>query len=266
MHELQRQYIDILNNSFLEKKKLNCTFSLRAFAKYISISPTGLSLILNGKRPLTTTKASEILFKLKLNDELESQFVDAVEKFEYYRLNETEKKERELENTLNYEEINQSDFNLIDEWYHLVILNLTALKDFNSDPEWIAGVLGISNAAATDAICKLLQLGLLEKNDNGVLLRNSKPISISSLTSSESIQYYHEQNITRAIKSIKAVPVDQRDISSIIMPINKEKMGEAKKMIQNFTRELASFLKDGSEYEDVYSLNVQFFPQTRMDQ
>ena len=41
-----------------------------------------------------------------------------------------------------------------------------------------------------------------------------------------------------------------------------ETLEEAKKMIKNFRRELSSFLESEGNHEQVYSLNIQLFPQS----
>jgi hypothetical protein len=43
---------------------------------------------------------------------------------------------------------------------------------------------------------------------------------------------------------------------------SQEKMEEAKRRIRLFRKELAAFLEEG-EGTEVYSLNIQLFPQTR---
>jgi uncharacterized protein (TIGR02147 family) len=65
-----------------------------------------------------------------------------------------------------------------------------------------------------------------------------------------------------ALVSLENDDIDRRDISSIMVCTNKEKLIEAKRRIRLFRKELAAFLEeDGGD--QVYSLNVQLFPQSK---
>lgn len=262
MTKWREKYIQILLDYWNLKKEVNPSFSMRSFARYLETSPSVLSLILNGKRPLTTTKAVELLTKLKLDHHLAESFMEAVTKDEYYRLNETERKERELNKNLDYEQIKLDHFKVINDWYHFGILNLTLLDSFVSDNAWIANALGLTLIETGEAVNRLKRLGLLEER-NGVLVRTEKSLETPSDIPSSAIRSFHKQNITRAEESLEDIAIEDRDITSIMMPVDKAKLTEAKKMIRNFRKELASFLKSGETKDQVYSLNIQLFPQSR---
>ena len=68
-------------------------------------------------------------------------------------------------------------------------------------------------------------------------------------------------NIVMIITALKDDDVMERDITSIMMPVDLTKMEEAKKKIKNFRKELAAFLR-GKNQDRVYSLNIQLFPQS----
>jgi uncharacterized protein (TIGR02147 family) len=262
MSPWQENYIQILTDVWNEKKKINSSFSMRSFARFIDCSPSVLSLILNGKRTLTTAKAMDFSQKLRLSPLRNDEFMKAVTKDEYYRLNETERKSRSLKEELDYEKIQLDQFKVINDWYHFGILNLCLLENFTNSNSWIADSLGITMIEAGEAINRLTRLGLL-KEENGSLIRTEKSLEASSEIPSSAIRSFHKQNIKRAEASIEEVEIDRRDISSIMMPVDRTKLKEAKKMIRNFRLELSSFLKSGENKDQVYSLNIQLFPQSR---
>jgi uncharacterized protein (TIGR02147 family) len=142
----------------------------------------------------------------------------------------------------------------------LGILNLTLLSHFRSDHKWIARELGITLKKCREAIERLVRLGLLEEK-SGQLVRTDKSIETPTDIPSEAIKSFHRQNIERALNSIDNADVSERDITSIMMPVDGEKLEEAKKRIRNFRRELAAFLREGSKGEKGYSLNIQLLPQ-----
>jgi uncharacterized protein (TIGR02147 family) len=262
MSPWQENYIQILTDYWNEKKKINSSFSMRSFARFLDCSPSVLSLVLNGKRTLTTARAMEFSSKLKLEEKETDLFLKAVTKDEFYRLNETERKSRSLQKELDYDQLKLDHFKVINDWYHFGILNLCLLENFKSNTSWIADSLGITMMEAGEAVNRLQRLGLLSERE-GRLYRTEKSLETSSDIPSSAIRSFHKQNIKRAEATLEEVPIDQRDITSIMMPVDKSKLVEAKKMIKNFRLELAAFLRTGEAKDQVYSLNIQLFPQSR---
>ncbi|MCK5073644.1 MAG: TIGR02147 family protein [Bacteriovoracaceae bacterium] len=256
-------YKQILNNVLKDRRKKNPSYSLRSFARSLDTSPTTLSSILSGKRPLTMEKGIEWTALLKLDQKSKKEFLEAISKDSYYRLNPTERENRKLEEKLDYYQLKLDSFKMISNWYHLGILNLTMLDHFQHDEKWIANELGISTKECEEAIKRLLRLGLLEYRENKYT-RTHKSIETPTDIPSQAIRNFHRENIERAMQSLEVFPVEERDITSIMMPIDKSKLAEAKLKIKNFRRSLSSFLKS-EDGDQVYSLNIQLFPQNNND-
>ncbi len=256
----QSVYISILKTILENRIKKNSSYSLRAFAKSLKTSAGSLSDILKSKRPLTLEKALAWVDLLGLELNEKEAFLDAVSKDSTLRLNQTEKKSRELKEKYESYLLRLDQFKLINDWYHFGILNLTELNEFKSDIKWISEKLKIEKELITEAINRLKRLGLLEEKD-GVLRRSKNNLETSTDIPSEVIRNFHKQNIQRALISLKDDDVMERDITSIMMPVDLTKMEEAKKKIKNFRKELAAFLR-GKNQDRVYSLNIQLFPQS----
>lgn len=71
-------YHELLLEKFEQKKKSNPAYSLRAFARYLEISVSKLSQILNRKQGLSLKSAEAISLKLNLNTEEKEWFCDSV--------------------------------------------------------------------------------------------------------------------------------------------------------------------------------------------
>ncbi|MGZ3806814.1 MAG: helix-turn-helix transcriptional regulator, partial [Bacteriovorax sp.] len=63
----------LITHRFEEIRSRNSSFSLRAFAKNLGLSPASLSQILSGKRPLTLSTAKKICDSLNLSPIEEQQ-------------------------------------------------------------------------------------------------------------------------------------------------------------------------------------------------
>jgi uncharacterized protein (TIGR02147 family) len=177
------------------------------------------------------------------------------------RVDPTKRRERAMEQKMEYVRIQIDQFATIADWWHFGLLNLVNVKTFRSDVAWMSEQLGISTEDCVDALARLKRLGLLS-DESGSWKRTSNPLETPSDIPSKAIRGFHRQNIRRALASIESVPVQDRDITSIMVVTNKAKLAEAKKRIRVFRKELADFL-DADGGDEVYSLNIQLFPQTK---
>lgn len=72
--ETQIDYRQILKSELEQRKERNDGYSLRAFAKYLDVSPSCLSEIFSGKRHLPMHKVANVLEKLGISGEVANVF------------------------------------------------------------------------------------------------------------------------------------------------------------------------------------------------
>ena len=252
----QGDCIDWLHHEYCKRRSVNDRYSLRSFAKTLSLSPGLLSGILSRKRPLSQKLGLRIAARLDYGPELRKEFLQRIQKNNI----ETLKAALPTAAERNFVAIADDSFDLISEWYHNAILSLIETASFQSDPHWIAAKLGISIIEARDAIARLIRVGLVEDH-NGVLA-GSRHTTTTHNVPSEAIRKSHRQHMQMAAESLDLVDVSERDITCITMSTDASKIAGAKEMIRHFRRELATYLEDGTCHE-VYCLNVQLFPLTK---
>jgi transcriptional regulator with XRE-family HTH domain len=125
MKNYQAIYIECLNSAWAKRQQRNPAYSLRAFARDLEISPTGISLILNKKRPLTLERAINWAEKLQMNEDEKAVFLEAVSCDSVERLNPNNRKSEQLLEKIQYYELQLDQFAVVSDWYHLAILNLS---------------------------------------------------------------------------------------------------------------------------------------------
>ena len=256
----RNEVVGILKTEMILRQQRNPSYSLRAFARDLATSPAALSLVLQGKRAVTTEKAIAWADSLKLTTDKRQTLLSAVTRDLEVRLDPIARKTRSLEERMVYMRLKHDEFAPISDWWHFGLMNLVKLKNFENDIKWMSSKLGITSEQCTEALERLARLKLMEQVA-GQWVRTSRSIETSSDLPSEAIKSFHRQNIRRALKTIDEVEVQDRDISSIIVATNKEKLAEAKKRIRLFRKELAEYLSS-DDGDEVYSLNIQLFPQT----
>lgn len=229
-----------------------------------------LSMVMNGKRPLTAKQAMQVSVLLGLDRAQAEQLLEwtllalpanakRTGRVESARARRAERVAQAL-----FEDLGLEKFRVISQWHHVAILDLSTTRGFRDDPNWIAQRLGIETGEARTAIERLESLGLLTLQ-RGVLRKSREKVFFPTSRSAPEIRSFHQQMIERAreeLQRTKEADFEARSISGMTMAIRLDRLDEAKRRIQNFQKEMAHFLTEG-EREEVYQLNVQFFPLTK---
>lgn len=241
-----------LENLIAEKIKKNPQFSLRAFARMVDVSPAVLSRILSGKRKLTFNLATRIADALVLGpverDTLYSFFLGSSE----------EKTEEEK----NQKELSVDCFNAMKEWYHYGITQLLYIESFKEDSKWISKMLAITELEAKMAIDRLLRLEILDRDENGKLYRTATHLSTTTDIASAGIRHFQKQILEKSIESLEKDDLIERDITSITIAINEDRLAEAKLEIKKFRMKMSEFLSTGKKTR-VYNLGVHLIPLSK---
>jgi uncharacterized protein (TIGR02147 family) len=158
--------------------------------------------------------------------------------------------------------LDETRLEMISDWTHLAIRQLASVSPLPNDPEWIARQLVFEAPAAQvrRALDNLVVLGLLELKD-GFFRMSQSWITTQEDIPSKALRSHHSQMIENAKKSIEMVPVEKRQICGSTMAIPLNKMESAKSLIRQFASDMAK-LMDSPSCDQVYQLNVQFFPLT----
>ncbi len=241
-----------LENLLAEKIKKNPQFSLRAFARMVEVSPAVLSRILSGKRRLTFNLAVRIADALVLGP------IERETLYSFYTGGASEESHEDR----HEKELTIDCFNAMKEWYHYGITQLLYIDSFNEDPKWIAKMLSISELEAKLAIDRLLRLEILDRDENGKLYRTAAHLSTSTDVASAGIRHFQKQILEKSIMSLESDDISERDITSITIAINEDRIPEAKKEIMKFRKKMAEFLADG-EKTRVYNLGVHLIPLSK---
>ena len=247
--------VDWLRSEFVRRRTTNPAYSLRSFARFLQLSSGSLSEIMSRKRKLTTTQATKIVERLKLDPETGKSFIALVK---------AAKTDREMATAApskdgpRYKQIDDDAFHIISDWYHFAILSLMSTKSFRSDVTWISRRLGISITEVRIAVERLLRLGYIAVDDDGWRLAEAH-LATSTDIPSAAIRRSHVQSLQQVIDYIDIIDPKDRDVSSITVAVNKEKLPVAKELIRNFRRLLADFLEAGPR-DEVYNLNIQLMP------
>lgn len=209
MHEPS---IGFFKSGTFKKKKKKPHFSLRSFARWLNLSPAQVSQILSGKRTVSLKSFLKISDKLDLSPIEKKEFLGSVSKI--HNKNLKQYKDHEI----NYLKLQEDEFRLISDWYHLAILSLTEVKGAKADPRWIAQKLKISVQCAQDALLRLQRLKLITIKPQ--FKQIAPPLNVTAEKSSEAIRKFHKQCLDVACEKIDTVDLSLREFHSMTLKMN----------------------------------------------
>lgn len=243
---------DFINSEYQKRKERNPNYSLRSFARWLSVSPAQLSQMMTGKRSITLKTMKKINDRLGLSPASSQDLVQTLLKQKNILQPDAVRKVKDLK---------EDEFRFVSEWYHLAILSLTKVKGAKSDPRWVSRRLGIKVEEANQALLRLERMGVLELKPG--FRQIGEPFEVISDIPSAAIQKYHKQNLSLAMEKIESVEVGARQFQSITFPMSPVLVKTLKKEIDDFLSR-AFDQSQSSIPTEVYNLNVQLFPVTDM--
>lgn len=241
----QVTFQNILQEELIKRCRKNPGYSLRAFAKSLRVEPSALSQMISGKRPISNK------MKLRLGSAL-GLTVDELTSIPCC--------------LAPYPLIEMDTFAFISDWYHYAILELTHVSGFNADPTWISRRLGITKAECSIAIQRLIRLNLLVETEDGSLLDISKDGKFTSLhpsMTSGAARNYQAQLLELSKNSVQADALEIRNHTSATFCFDTSEMPAAIESISRFRRQFAQEFQPQNRGDEVYQIQISFFPLTK---
>jgi uncharacterized protein (TIGR02147 family) len=241
--------LQVLREEFKKRKERNPQYSLRAFARSLKIHSSTLSAILNEKRKITYQQAQKILAELGLNrQERKNILLKMID-------------EKTAAYPAPYTELSEDVIRMISGWEHFALLSCLDLDSTGKTTLQLATKIGLSLENAEQALERLEKFSLV-KRKGAQWFSTGQSFTTTNEISSEAVRILNREYIHKALVSLDKNSIEDRHITGVTMAISSKKIATAKKMIVNFSRELADYLEADSR-DEVYRLNIQFFPLSK---
>lgn len=258
-HSSYREYLKEILSSRIES---NSSYSLRAMARSLNISPSTLSEVMSGKLNLSRATAKKIGSKLNLKLKEISYFCELIE---YESLKDPELREQALERmrTLHPKKRKVSDLSLehfrqMADWYHAAILELPLLPEFDLSIENIAKTLRISKPQADLAVGRLIKLGLLDRDEDGAITRQQCDYSVRSDVKNAAMRQYYNQMLSKISTALEEQTPKERLSGYLNIPFSKKGLEKADKAIDRFILELKNIAEEEKNPDCIYHLSLHF--------
>ncbi|MGE0529324.1 MAG: TIGR02147 family protein [Bdellovibrionales bacterium] len=248
-----------LRRYFERKKRTSPGFSLRSLAARLEISPSFLSRIFNGKKPIPAELGAKLASALDVEPELLPTAALSSQPTKPEPL-------KEVTSAVEDWEITETQaLQVLRNWYYLPVLEFTTLKDFDGSVEQIATGLRLPLPVAEVALRELESLGLLRRV-NGRYEKVHEKIRFTSAKTIPWIRKFHDNMMERAQAELRNATSEEeyqkRLITGITLTADPEKIQVARQRLAECLHEIANDLI-ASPGTEVYHLAVQLFPLTR---
>ncbi|MBI4412142.1 MAG: TIGR02147 family protein, partial [Deltaproteobacteria bacterium] len=224
-----RDYRAFLKSWYDEAKKSRASFSFRSFAKKAGFHTSNfLMLVMKGKRNLTEESLKKFVVGLELNKQ-EGEFFRSLVFFNQARTHEDKNfyYQRLLQSKKfgQLKPIEKQQYEYYSAWYHPVVRELVASREFDGTPGWVAGRLSpaITPSQAEKSIELLEELGMIQKNGNGRYKQASSIVTTGPELTSVVVHNYHKILLDLSKEVMDRLSMGYRDASSMTLGVKRER-------------------------------------------
>lgn len=238
-------FLQHLKSEFERRKKSNERYSLRSFARFLGINHATLSGLMSGKR--------------SLGDKVKNQLAAKIDPENVYGFVSVPPSK-----ALPMVVLDENTFNEISDWYFDALLELIQIQHVAWSAEKAAQYLGLSLETVRQAIEKLTQIGLIEKNEQGLRVKCAYSTNLpDNERTSASMRQYQKAVLGRSMDALGEIDRKWRDHQSTMLAISKKDVQKVKEIVRNFSYEISAFLQaedKKKDFDEVYQLAISFFP------
>lgn len=261
-----RQY---LRDFYEDRKQQVPGYSYRVFCRKSGIkSPSLFIEVIQGKRNLTRRTIPAFIKGLGLTDTDASFFTQLVA---FNQSTTSEEKQsclermRGLRRPVKQKVIPLDQREYFSKWYNPVLRESACIFDWHEDFSLLARSLDppISTREARNGVSLLLRLGMIVKNPDGKYVQADQAITTGPEVVSDGVRMLNRHLSALGVEAIERFPPSKRDISSMVIGVSSQAFSLIKQEILEFRRRIARIVDDENHPDQVYNVNIQFFPTSR---
>ena len=260
-----RQYIA----DYYADRKAKTAFSWQEFAKTAGFSsPVYLKYVSEGRFNLSAEAAVRTAQAMHLTD-YEREFCVEMVKFDHAK-NDDEKREAfskmvSIAESRQAKIVDGESFRFFEDWKNPVLRELAPAMP-GAKPLAMARACRpeVSAAEVSESLSFLVKANLLQKDKDGNYAQTDKVVTTGPMEFTPlAVRGLHRQMGEFAIDAIENVPQDERHFSGLTLGITREAYEKIVQRIAEFRKDIIAIATSEAATEEVYRLNVQFFPMTK---
>ena len=262
-----RQYIA----DYYADKKAKSAFTWQEFATSAGFSsPVYLKYVSEGRFNLSEAAADRMARLMNLADYEREFFVEMV-RFDHAKTDSEKRaafsKMVSIGEAHKAKVIDAESFRFFEDWKKPVLRELAPAMP-GAKPLALAKACRpkVSAAEVTESLNFLIKANLLQKDEAGNYKQTDKVVTTGPMEFTPlAIRGLHHQMGEIALDAIEGVPQDERHFSGLTLGITRAAYEKIVKRIAEFRKEIIAIATEDSATDEVYRLNMQFFPMTNIN-
>ena len=259
-----RQYIA----DYYADKKAKSAFTWQMFAEKAGFSsPVYLKYVSEGRFNLSEEAALRVTSAMSLVEYERDYFCEMV-RFDHAKTDEEKKiffnKMLAIADAHKVKIIEADSYRFFEDWKNPVLRELAPSMP-GAKPLALAKACrpDITAAEVTESLSFLVKANLLQKGKNGNYVQTEKSVTTGPLQATPvAVRSLHRQMGEFALEAIEGVSQDERHFSGLTLGITRKAYEKIVQEIAECRKRIVAIAREDDATEEVYRLNVQFFPMT----
>ena len=259
-----RQYIA----DYYADKKAKSAFTWQEFARAAGFSsPVYLKYVSEGKFNLSEAAVERVASAMHLVD-IEREYFREMVRFDHAKTDKAKKESFQklmaMAESRKAKIIEADAFRYFDSWKNPVLRELAPSMP-GAKPLALAKACRpkVSAAEVSESLNFLVKANLLQKDEEGNYKQTDKVVTTGPMeVTPVVVRGLHRQMGEIALEAIEGVSQDERHFSGVTLGITQNAYDEIVAEINAFRKKIIEIATRENETDEVYRLNIQFFPMT----
>ncbi len=254
---------------YYAEKKAKSAFTWQTFTRAAGFSsPVFLKYVSEGRSNLSEDTAYQVANAMGLAGYEQEYFAEMV-KFDHAKTD--DEKKSAFNRMLAIADIHKvriiegDSFRYFESWKHPVLRELAPSMP-GAKPLALARACRpkISAAEVSESLSFLVKANLLQKDKSGNYVQTEKSVTTGPMDMTPvAVRGMHRQMGEFALDAIEGVPQNERHFSGLTLGITQSAYDEIVQEIAEFRKRIVAIATRDDDADEVYRLNVQFFPMTK---
>lgn len=261
-------YREFLNAYYQQQKQRHSFFSLRYISQRTGIDAAHIMRVLQGKRHLSEKSAPAFARLCRLDGKQEQYFATLVE---FNTAKSSRRRQQAFEQLLALSGLQTTvlqshQYEFYAKWYYTAIRALIGMHSFRAKGDFsrMGAMLSpaLTASQARQAVALLKKLGLVVETPDGLLETTQTHITTGTQWRSLAVKNFQAETLRLALESLERHDRSSRDISTVTVGISRSQLPALAERIAEFRQSMMAIAEENRNPDDVYQLNIQFFPLT----
>ena len=254
---------------YYAEKKAKSAFTWQTFTRAAGFSsPVFLKYVSEGRSNLSEDTAYQVANAMGLAGYEQEYFAEMV-KFDHAKTD--DEKKSAFNRMLAIADIHKvriiegDSFRYFESWKNPVLRELAPSMP-GAKPLALARACrpNISAAEVSESLSFLVKANLLQKDKSGNYVQTEKSVTTGPMdVTPVAVRGMHRQMGEFALDAIEGVPQNERHFSGLTLGITQSAYDEIVQEIAEFRKRIVAIATRDDDADEVYRLNVQFFPMTK---